>query len=141
MSIPVKFLRELRGETSEPLIGELNRLMLEGKSYKKTIVAIQVNSNMVARGLSLIFQISVEPIAWIYVSRKEIPGYIPFSSVELLNQGEWFISNDYYGQEFAVVWKRFSGEDQLTLTRSLAFALEALGAPQRHSWKLEAIYR
>ncbi len=96
---------------------------------------------MVVRGLSLIFQISVEPIAWIYISRKEIPGYIPFSAVELLNQGGWYISNDDYGQEFAVVWKRFFGEDYSTLTRSLAFAIKALGAPQKHSWKLEAIYR
>ena len=77
MLIPTEFLRQLRGETSEPLISELRRLLNEGLADNREVLAIQVESNLVIRGLSLIVQLSNEPTAWIYISRKEIPGYVP----------------------------------------------------------------
>jgi SOS response regulatory protein OraA/RecX len=39
-------------------------------------------------------------------------------------------------EEFAVAWKRFPNYDRILVPKSLAFALEALGAPQKHSWAL-----
>lgn len=136
MMIPTDFLRHLRGETSEPLISELRRLLDQGESEKREIVAIQIKSDLVVRGLSLIFRMSNEPTAWIYLSRKEIPGYIPIRCIQALNADGWFISNDEYRKEFAVAWKHFSNYDKMLVPKSITWALEALGAPQQHKWEL-----
>lgn len=141
MLIPIEFLRQLRGETSDPLISELGRLVNQAESEKRELVAIQVKSELVARGLSLIIRIKTETTAWIYFSRKEIPGYLPIRALEALNSDGWSVSNDFYGEEFAVAWKRFPNYDGILLPNSLAFGLEALGAPQQHVWTLEAISR
>jgi hypothetical protein len=140
MAIPTNLLRQLRGETSTPLISEVGRLLAKGETKNKDFVAIQVNSDMVMRGLSLIVRISNEPTAWIYISRKEIPGYIPIRSISALNAGGWFIANDLYGEEFAFAWKRFPNYALNSAPTSIASALEALGAPQKHTWELEAVY-
>ena len=136
MAIPTNLLRQLRGETSEPLISELRRLLDQGESEKREIVAIQIKSDLVVRGLSLIVQMSDELTAWIYISRKEIPGYIPIRCVQALKADDWFISNDEYREEFAVAWKRFSNYDKMLVPKSITWALEALGAPQKHTWEL-----
>ena len=136
MSIPTNLLRQLRGETSQPLISELGRLLDQGESEKREIVAIQVASDLVDRGLSLIVQITPEPTAWIYFSRKEVPGYLPPRALHALNSEGWFIANDFYGEEFAFAWKRFSNYDRMVVPKSLTFALEVLGAPQKHTWAL-----
>lgn len=136
MLIPTDFLRQLRGETSEPLISELARLLDQGASENRKFIAVQIKSDLVVRGLSLVVRISDEPAAWIYLSRKEIPGYIPIRCLRELHADSWFISNDEHGEEFAVTWKRFSNLDKTLLTKSIARALEALGAPQKHTWEL-----
>lgn len=140
MSISTEFLRQLRGETSKPLISELRRLLEQTDSDNQEIVAIQVESDMVARGLSLIVRIDHEPAAWIYVSRKEIPGFLPIRSVHALHSDGWSISNDSYGEEFSFAWKRFLNYDPVIVPKSIACALEALDAPQKHTWELEAKY-
>lgn len=136
MLIPTAFLRQLRGETSEPLISELGRLIDQGASENREFIAIQIKSDLVVRGLSLVVRISNEPTAWIYLSRKEVPGYIPIRCIRELHADGWFISNDEHGEEFAVTWKRFSNLDKILVPKSIAGALEALGAPQKHTWEL-----
>jgi len=136
MLIPTAFLRQLRGETSEPLISELGRLLDQGASENREFIAIQIKSDLVVRGLSLIVRISNEPTAWIYLSRKEIPGYIPLRCIRELHTDGWSISNDEHGEEFAVTWKHFSNFDKILVPKSITWALEALGAPQKHTWEL-----
>jgi hypothetical protein len=140
MTSTTEFLRRLRGETSGPLIAELGRLIAKGILDKQSLVGIQVKSDLVSRGLSLIFHHASEPTAWIYISRKEIPGYLPNSAKALLTTQGWSIANDIYGEEFAVAWKQFPSDDQTLVTTDIAHALEALGAPQRSKWHLEATY-
>ena len=136
MLIPTQLLRQLRGETSEPLISELRRLLAKSESDHREFVAIQVKSDLVVRGLSLIVRITTEPTAWIYFSRKEIPGYVPIRALNALNSAGWLIANDFYGEEFAFAWKRFPNYDSIIVAKTLAYALEALGAPQKHNWAL-----
>jgi hypothetical protein len=136
MLIPTEVLRQIRGETSEPLVSELSRLLAQAESEKQEKVATQVKSDLVVRGLSLFVRITTEPTAAIYFSRKEIPGYVPIRALHALQSEGWSISNDFYGEEFAVAWKRFPNYDRILVPKSLAFALEALGAPQKHSWAL-----
>lgn len=77
MSSLINHLRHMRGETSAPLIGEMVQLIQEGKAAKKRVLSVQVTSNMVNKGLTVLLPIESNPQAWIYLARQEVQGYIP----------------------------------------------------------------
>lgn len=99
-------------------------------------LAAQVESTLVARGLTLIIEGTSSVTSWIYISRREIPGFIPWTLQAKLQSEGWAISNDVYGEEFACVWRRFSGNDVQALAEAICVGLELLGAPQKSSWHL-----
>lgn len=134
-----KLLRTLRGETSLALTRELLPILIKACEGDPLTLAAQVESTLVSRGLSLIVQGGEKLTAWIYLSRKEIPGYIPIQrNLELQNHG-WTIANDVLGAEFAFTWKCFDSNDLQALAEDICRALEFLGAPQKNSWKLSPV--
>lgn len=136
----VAMLRSMRGETSAPLVSELWAAVDEAVKNRKATMTVQVESNLVTRGLSLIVDFREKTVARIYLARKEIPGYLPFKSRDLLAALGWNADSDNYGQEFALVWKIYPSLEISQIANDLASALEALGAPQKHHWKLKAKY-
>jgi hypothetical protein len=133
-------LKLLRGETSQPLREEI-KVLLNGASDESVIsCAVQVESTMLQKGISLLMEFT-QPIAVrLYLSRREIPGFIPRDIKERLWSRGWEITNDQLGQEFALVYKLFSEDGDGKLEEEITQALETLGAPQKHTWKLHPTY-
>ena len=129
-------LREMRGETSLPLIKQLEPILAQVIQAEKSMMAVQVESKLVTRGLTLIFEGGSPITSWIYFSRLEIPGFVPLHAQWGLQGKGWTISNDALGEEFAFAWKLLVGDDAQALAEDVCFALELLGAPQKHSWHL-----
>lgn len=133
-------LKRMRGETSNPLIDELKRVIQHNFENAGRMVTVQIASDMVSKGLSLFLKTSETPKAWIYLARKEIPGFIPLNVAAELNKTGWQIENDVYGAEFALVSKALVSSDPAEQAVELATGLELLGAPQKRKWVLEAEY-
>lgn len=133
-------LRSMRGETSEPLISELTTALDHAEKNRNSIMTIQVDSTLVAKGLSLIVNFGQTVVARIYVARREIPGFLPFDSTDLLMAIGWKVGSDSYAYEFSLVWKSYPSFEIAQVAEDLARALEALGAPQKHHWKLAVNY-
>jgi hypothetical protein len=129
-------LRHMRGETSNALIAEFTMLLDRAIGENKTLLSVQVPSDMVARGLTVLIQTHSNPRAWIFLARKEIPGYIPTASYGLLHGIGWQVSGDAYGSEFASAFKSLSGEDTMGWASEIVAGLEALGTPQKRDWDL-----
>ena len=135
-----ELLKRMRGETSKPLITELSRIIEVGVDAGSNLIAAQVESELVAKGLSLLLVRSGTLTAWVYLARSEIPGFIAHTVTDRLHQRGWNIVDDRYGVEFAVVSKELRCTDPMEFATELAHGLEALGAPQKHKWELRAEY-
>lgn len=136
MSNLLTHLRRMRGETSTPLVEALVKLIGSAISQNKTLLSVQVPSDLVAKGLTVLLRTEPDPEVWIYLARKEIPGYIPNASYGLLLESGWQVSGDFFGNEFASASKSLSGQDTLGWAKELVAGLEALGTPQRRAWNL-----
>jgi hypothetical protein len=135
-----KLLKSMRGETSKPLVTELSRIIQVGVDAGSNLIAVQVESELVAKGLSLLLVRSEPFTAWVYLARNEIPGFISHTVADRLHQSGWNILDDRYGTEFAIVSKELFGTHPMDLATELAHGLEAVGAPQKYKWELRAEY-
>lgn len=133
-------LRFLRGETSQPLRDEI-KVMLNRASEDSTIsCAVQVESTMLLKGISLLVDFTQPTVVRLYVSRKEIPGFLPPSVKQELLSLEWEIYNDVLGEEFVLVYRMFDRGLDISIEDEVTKALETLGAPKKHIWKLHPVY-
>lgn len=132
----------MRGEISEPLIQELESVLLQGMLVGHSRASVQIPSGMVTRGLTLVLHLSTHrgTVAAIYLARPEIPGYLPLDVTRKLHDSGWSTYHDNYGQKYAVISRTFPSMDTTHTAGELAIALEILGAPQKHSWELKAFY-
>lgn len=133
-------LKLLRGETSQPLREEIKGLLNGASDASVFSCAVQVESTMLLKGISLLVDFG-QPIAVrLYFSRREIPGFLPpLVKQELVSLG-WEIYNDVLGEEFALVYRMFGQGLDIRIEDEVTKALETLGAPKKHSWKLHPVY-
>lgn len=133
-------LRMLRGETSRPLREEI-KLVLENRAHTLArSCAVQVESSLLVKGISLLVDFTQPIVVRLYISRKEIAGFIPSGIKEQLRSQAWRIYNDELGQEFALLYRLFHDDVDDQLSYEITKALETLGAPQKHTWKLHPVY-
>jgi hypothetical protein len=102
--------------------------------------AVQVESNFLRKGISLLLDFTQLIVVRLYISRAEVPGYLPPNVMQRLQALDWEVFNDECGQEFALVYRLFPQERVSGLECELTEVLEALGAPRKHSWKLDPVY-
>lgn len=141
MSSSYDIIKRMRGETSDPLVQELTRLIGEGREKNHNALIVQVKSELVVKGLTLILSLDTQPNAWIFLARKEVPGFLPLSVLRLLMQANWVVVADAFGQEFSAISKTLVGSKPIELASDLISGLEALGAPQMASWDLPFEFR
>ena len=141
MSSAYDLIKRMRGETSAPLVEKLAALISEGRDKNHHLLIVQVQSDLAVKGLTLILSLNVEPSAWIFVARKEVPGFLPPNVLRLLIQASWAIVADTFGQEFSTISKTLVGFRPIDLASQLVEGLEALGTPQKLNWDLPFEFR
>jgi hypothetical protein len=142
ISMPDNFeiLKFMRGETSQPLLGEVTRMLQKFKHERMGLMTVQVESQLVSKGLTLFVSSATNPTAVIFLARKEIPGFIPLSVLARLHTAGWIVVDDSYQKEFSVVSKKLGEVELRDLAGQIVQGLEALGAPQKHVWQLNPEY-
>lgn len=140
MSDTYELLKQMRGETSQPLLDELTRIMQKFKDEHLALLAVQVESNLVTKGLTLFVADTTKLTAFIFLARNEIPGFIPHTALGRLCSANWVVVDDSYGQEFAVVSKHLLEGEVCDIAGQLVQGLEALGALQKRNWQLNPEY-
>jgi hypothetical protein len=103
------------------------------------VLAVQIDSEIATSGLSLLIDFE-NRLLQIYLARGDIPGYLPGKATSLLLESGWSVYNDHYGEELALVWKKYGDFAESQIIEQVVFALEALGAPRRKVWSLEPMY-
>jgi hypothetical protein len=141
MSSSYDIIKRMRGETSDPLVQELASLIGEGREKNHNALIVQVKSELVVRGLTLILSLDTQPNAWIFLARKEVPGFLPPSVLRLLMQANWVVVADAFGQEFSAISKTLAVSKPIELASDLVLGLEALGTPQMLHWELPFEFR
>lgn len=141
MNETYELLKQMRGETSQPLLDELMRIIKIFKDEHMTLMVVQVESQLVTKGLTLFLSSGPKPTAFIFLARREVPGFIPYPALGRLASANWVVVDDSYGKEFSVVSKELAEGEISDIALQLVHGLEALGAPQRHIWKLYPEFR
>ncbi len=129
----------LRGETSQPLMLELNRILTRLSQSHENSCAVQVPTTLARNGLSLlIYRTEPTLTVTIYYSRDEIPGYLSFPKLGQIDALKWQIHNDRLGMKYACVWRIYPTWGIHEVVEEMCRVLETLGVPRRKSWELEA---
>lgn len=129
-------LRQMRGETSLPLIEELGRLVSDAQKAGRSRVCVQLESRIFGTGLSVVFDLAERFCARVYFSWSDVRGLLPRGLRQSLVEAGWQIEGDNRTFEFAVSFKIF---EELYTPEHLAntvIALETLGIPRKKHWKL-----
>lgn len=136
-----ELLKLMRGETSQPLLDEVTRTLQKFNDEQMTLMAVQVDSQLIAKGLTMFVSSGDKPTAFIFLARKEISGFIPPAEIVRLSSANWVVVDDSYCKEFSVVSKELVEGEVSEIALQLVQGLEALGAPQKRIWKLFPEYR
>ena len=134
-------LREMRGETPVPLQDALFSALTEMVNNDANYLTVQVPSNSLSKGVSLIVDAREAINIRLCYARAEMGGFMPPKVHESLTGNGWTVSGDSYGQEFAVVACTLESMDFRRVAAVIGTGLEILGVPQKTHWSLAPDYK